>query len=306
MTLRAADFVEAQKDTLRNVFDTAWDGMGEVYSKICKVEESSDAYEDDLQIQSPDEVAESVEGGMYNRVEVENIRTKRYTHSVYKAELKITKEAIEDLKVREIINAVKHLGRAAKRTVERKVAAALYNGFTSEQSPDGVAVFSTHTLDNPLSGRPTTFSNKGTARLAPSALKTRRTNGYKTLDEHGSLSPRDLRHLVVPSALAFDAEQIVNFPNENEPGSANFGKNVGARGMKLTVNHWLSEAASNADTQWYLFDPDEHQFMFFWRVKPQQELIAEEATGDALYRIRMRFSLGFSDYRGADGNTGAA
>jgi hypothetical protein len=306
MTLKASDFVTAQKETLFNVFDAAWDGMGETYSKICKVEESSDAYEDDLQIQSPDVVEESVEGGMYNRLEVENIRSKRYTHSIFKAELKITKEAIEDLKYKQIVDAVKHLGRAAKRTVEKSVAAAMHNGFTSETSADGSAAFSSHTLDNPLPGRPTTFSNLGTARLTPTALKARRTNGYKTLDEHGSISPRDLRLLVVPSALAFDAEQIVNFPNEDEPGSANHGKNVGARGMKLVVSHWLSEAASNADTQWYLFDPDEHQFRFFWRVKPQQELVAEEATGDALYRIRFRFSRGFSDYRGADGNTGAA
>lgn len=304
--LKASDFVEAQKDTLRNVFDASWNGMGESYSKICKVEESSDAYEDDLQIQSPDEVAESVEGGMYNRVEMENIRTKRYTHLVYKAEMKISKEAIEDLKVREIVNGVKKLGVAAKRTVERKVAAALFNGFSSETSPDGAAVFSSHTLSNPLAGRPTTFSNLGTAALSPTSLKARRTNGYKTLDEHGSLSPKDLRHLVVGSGLAFTAEQLIESAGDYEPGSANLSKNVGARGMKLTVNHWLAEAASNADTQWFLLDPDEHQFMFFWRVKPQQEMIAEEATGDALYRIRMRFSVGYSDYRGIDGNTGAA
>lgn len=306
MLLSTTFSTDVQKPILHDLFDTAWNGKDEVYSKICRVEESSDAYEKDLQMQSPDEISESTEGGMYNRVEIENIRSKTYTHVLYKGEIKISRETIEDSKYKQIYDAVKMLGRAAKRTVERKVAAAMYNGFTSELTPDGGAVFSSHTLSNPLSGRPTTYSNKGTGVLNAANLKARITNGYKCLDEHGSISPKNLSHLVVPSALAFTAQQLKAPASAGEPGTGNNDQNVVAGAIsKVTVSHWLSEAPSNADTQFYLLDPDEHKFMFFWRVKPSTELLEEEASGDHLFRVRFRFSVGFSDYRGVDGSTGA-
>lgn len=295
-----------QKKILHDLFDTGWDGEGETYKSICQVEDSSDAYETDVQMQSPDEIAIADEGGMYARVEISNIRSKTYTHSLYQAEIKITRETIEDSKYKQIYDAVKMLGVAAKRTVERKAAAALYNGFTSELSPDGAAVFASHTLAQPLAGRPTTYSNKGTAALTPTALKNRRIQGRKCLDENGSLSPARFDTLIVPSALEYTGEQILVPMSRGEAGTANNDASVGGKGLKLVVSDWLEEASSNADTQWYLCDSKKHKFMFFWRVRPQQELIYEEATGAHLYRIRMRFSLGFSDYRGFDGSTGAA
>jgi hypothetical protein len=306
MLLSSTFSTDVQKPILNDLFDTAWNGKDEVYSKICKVEESGDAYEKDLQMQSPSEISEANEGGMYQRVEIENVRTKTYTHLLYKGEIKISREVQEDSKYKQIYDAVKMLGVAAKRTVERKVAAAMYNGFTSELSPDGGAVFSSHTLDNPLSGRPTTFSNLGTGVLNAANLKARITNGYKTLDEHGDLTPKHLSHLVVPSALSFTAQQLKAPASAGEPGTANNDQNVVSGAIsKVTVSHFLSEAASNADTAWFLLDPDEHMFKFFWRVKPMTELLEEEATGDKLFRVRFRFSVGFSDYRGVDGNTGA-
>lgn len=305
MTLKTTDFVDAQKPILHDLFDTAWTGEGDTYSEICHVEESADAFEKDLQMQSPDEIAVASEGGMYSRVEIENIRTVTYTHSLYKSELKVTREAIEDLRYKQIYDAVKMLGVAAKRTVERKVAAALYNGFSSQLAPDGAAVFSTHTLATPLAGHPTTFSNNSTnGKLTAANLKSMRINGRKSLDENGSISPYKYDRLVVPSALEYIGLQLQAPFEMWEPGSANHDGNVAAKGVKVVVSDWLEEAPSNADTAWFMLDSKRHKFMFFWRVKPQQEMIHEEASGDVLYRVRMRFSVGFSDYRGIEGSQG--
>jgi hypothetical protein len=304
MTVKISDWVDAQKPILNSVFDTAWDGSEESYSKMCHVKDSSDAYEVDLQMQSPDEISESVEGGAYTRVEIENIRKKTYTHSLFKGEIRITQEMIEDCKYEQIYNAVRMLAVAAKRTVERRAASALYNGFTTELSPDGAAVFSTHTLDNPLAGRPTTYANKTTGQLNATNLKSRRVAGRKVLDEHGSMAPKNLTNLIVPSNGMFKGEQLLVTSSNGEPGTANNDRNVVGKGMKLIVNPWLDEAANYADDQWYLQDPEEHAFKFWWRVRPQQNRVMEEASGDVLYRVRMRFSVGFSDWRGMDGSTG--
>lgn len=302
--IKITDWADTQKPILHELFDTAWDGESTSYDKCCKVEESSDAYEVDLQMQSPDEIAESTEGGMYTRVEVENIRKQTYIHSLFKGEIKITQEMIEDGKYRLIYNGVKHLARAAARTVERRVAQALYNAFSSTTSPDGQPVFASHTLANPLAGRPTTFANNFTGKLTAPNLKTMRIAGRKTLDEHGSISPRKYKKLIVPSALEYAADQLMAPASAGEPGTANNDQNVAGKGMQVVVNDWLEEAPTNADTTFYLQDPDEHQFMFFWRVKPQQNKVIEESSGDLLYRVRMRFSVGYSDYRGMAASIG--
>lgn len=299
--MKIGDWAIAQKKTLYRMFDTGWDGEETTYDKICHVEDSADAYETDAQIQSPDEIAESVEGGMYSRLEIEQVRTKTYTHLLFKAEIKITKEMVEDSKYSLIYDGVKHLGRAAKRTIERKVTACLINGFSSELSPDGQPVFASHTLAMPQPGRPTTYSNLFTGRLNATNLKTMRTSGRKTLDENGSIAPKKYKRLIVPSALEFTAKQIKG--STGEAGTANNDMNPHSD-IEVVVNDWLSEASSNGDTMHFLQDPTDHKFMLFFRVRPQQDRTVEEASGDLLYRTRFRLSCGFSDYRGMAGSTG--
>lgn len=303
MTLRSSDFVTAQKPILNELFDVGWMQEGDQYTNVVHVESSSDAYETDMQIQGPDEVSESTEGGMYSRLEISNVRTKTYTHILYKNELKITREAIEDLKYKKIYDAVKYLGNAAKRTVERKVANCLANGFSAELTPDGSAVFSSHTLAQPQPGRPTTYNNSTTGALNAARLKTGRSKLRKFLDENGSINPMKGTKLIVTPELEWTAAQLQQ--SVLEPGTANNDKNVVSKNLDVVVMDYLAEAASNADTCWFLQDPVMHQFKLFWRVKPEQEMIHEEASGDVLYRIRMRFSVGFSHYQGIYGSTGA-
>lgn len=306
VTTSTYTFPVGLKEDLDDVFERSFKPKGGYqFEKVFRVEDTDDAYEDDVLIQMPDEVAQVSEGGMFARIDIENVRSKRYLMSTYKSEIKITQEALEDLKYKKMVAAAEGLGKAMRRTLERSCAAFFYNGFTSEQSPDAVSVFNdSHTLSNVLPGAPFSVGdNKLTGVLNASNLKTARTLMHKTPDEHGSLAPCFPNQLIVTPALEWVGKQLKT--SANEPGTANNDKNVAADGIELIVLSFLAEAASNADTMWFLRDSEMAMNKFYWRIKPEKEVVREEATGDYLYRIRFRFSRGCSDWRGLVGSTGA-
>ena len=299
-------FPNGLKKDLDEVFDVHFDGMGDQYKEVFRMEETEDAYEDDIQIQLPDEISEASEGGMYPRIDIENVRSKRYVMSTMKAEIKITKEAIEDLKYKKMYDAAEGLAVAMKRTLERKGASFFYNSFTSELSPDGVSVInSAHPLSNVLAGAPFSTGNNALGAVALNAgnLKAARTLMRKTPDEHGSIAPYVPDQLIVCPDLEWVGRQLIQ--GSDEPGTANRDLNVVNRGMKLVVLDFLAEAPSNSTTMWFLRDSKQAKNKFFWRIQPQKTVVIEESSADYLYRVRYRISRGCSDWRGIAAATGA-
>lgn len=306
MALNTAAIAATLKPTLFDLFDVSWEEneKNAQYKQFCKVENSSDAYEDIMQYQGPDSIPEAAEGGVFERINIETGNTKRFTHLIYKAEIKITREALADTKYRQITDAVKMLATAGARTVERIAAGALFNGFSSEQSPDGVSAFNaSHSFANPLSGNPTSGSNLATGTLSTANVRSMRVAGRKTRDEHGSLAPVELSRLIVPPDL--EDEAMVLKESALRPGTANNDKNVTGSGIReIVVADFLAEAPSNAATQWFMQDPNKHRLMLFWRERPKRTMHIEEASEDHLFRLYFRCSVGYADWRGNYGSTG--
>ena len=55
---------------------------------------------------------------------------------------------------------------------------------------------------------------------------------------------------------------------------------------------------------WFLQDGSRHELNFFWRVKPEFKNEEDFDTFVAKYRGYMRYSYGFSDWRGMVGSKG--
>lgn len=306
MATRTTDFPTALKDTLFDVFDVSIKENMNQYSKVFDMNTSSDNYEDILQFQGPDEIASVAEGGPFERVEVENVRSKRYSWLIYKGERKITREALDDLKYNQIIDAVKQLARASNRTIERLAASFFYGGLSgAELTPDGVAVFhDSHPLANPIAGNPSYNSNKGTGKLSSVNIKQARILGRRNRDEHGSLSPVHLTQLIVPPDLDDDA--VIQKVSELNPDNAENAKNVVGKGIKeVVVLDFLAEAPANSTTSWYLRDPEMARNKFFWRNKIERSVARDESTGDYLYRVYFRCGVGADHYAGLFGSDGS-
>lgn len=309
MATNTSDFPSALKDTLLDAWQVAFDGEDSQYQKVFHVRESSDNYETMLQFQGPDTIPESGEGQVFERVEIDAVREKTFYWVIYKGELKITREALDDIKYQKIVDGASHIGAAVARTVDLAASAFFFNGLSgAEQTPDGKAVFAAdHVLANPLAGKPfSSGRNIGTGSLSIPNIRAARVLGRKTPDEHGSVSPFQLTQLIIPPDLEDDAEVLIE--SMQRPGTANNDKNVtGPKVKEVVVLDYLTEAGANASTQWYLRDPRKNKSknMFFWRVKPEKKIVRDENSDDYLFRCYMRFGLGAADWRGLFGCTGA-
>lgn len=289
------------KKTIDTLFHHTWSKKSFEFEPVFKVSETDEAFVDDVQIQMPDEIEAVPEGGSYARVTIENVRTKRYIISTYKGELKITKEMLADSRYPLLVNGAEGLAIAARRTVEKKAAAVLYNGFTSELTPDGVSLFNTaHPLKNPLVGNPTTYSNRSSLALNAANVKARRSQMMKCVDEHGSLAPTMPDQLICTPDNLWEAKQIVK--SVNEPFTADNQINVAGDGLKVVCLKYL--AAGPYLNMWILRDSEIAKNRVIWRQKPQSEVTKDPHTGDTLYRIDFRIAFGVSHYAGLDGNTG--
>ena len=67
---------------------------------------------------------------------------------------------------------------------------------------------------------------------------------------------------------------------------------------------YLATTAGGNDKFWFLQDGNRHELNFFWRVKPEFKHEEDFDTFVAKYRGYMRYSYGFSDWRGMVGSTG--
>jgi hypothetical protein len=108
------------------------------------------------------------------------------------------------------------------------------------------------------------------------------------------------KKIIVGTTSQWLAEEILG--SQQKPYTANNEKNVFAgRGMDIMVYHYILDA----DAWLTLADPGNHGVQFFWRTRPQFENEDDFDTKDAKFSGFMRFSFGFTDWRGVDGSSGA-
>lgn len=69
------------------------------------------------------------------------------------------------------------------------------------------------------------------------------------------------------------------------------------------VDHF-NDNSTYGPTAFIMRDPAIAMNILFWRKRPEGTVLMEESTGDALYRTRMRLSVGIASPRGAAASTG--
>lgn len=300
ITTNTYDFPVGLKEDLNEVFDFHANKTNE-FEPLFKMVETEDAFFDDIQIQMDGPVEQTTEGGPFTRVDISNVRKKRYTVGTTKVECKITREAVEDLKYEQMKDGVQAVAVSMNTSIDIAAAAIFMLGFTSVQSPDGVSLFNTgHTLSAPLAGYPTTNSNRSNLSLNPTNLKARRIASNKMRDEKGIPVAQRVRQLITGPDQEYNAALCTQ--SGKESGTANNNENVGGRGLQSFLMTWLQDALY--PNMWILRDPDIAKNKFVWRKKPHQWMDYDTQTADFLYRGETRYTVGVSTYMGLDGNTG--
>jgi phage major head subunit gpT-like protein len=291
----AGNFQELLEPKFREVFFDAYDELPEQFPDLFQVKTSKKAKEYDFHMAGTGKWDKKLPGQNINEEDMAKGDEVSYVHVAYAKMIQVEREFADDDLYGIVEKLPRQLGIGGRATVEDTAAAVLNNAF-STNGYDGVPLFSdSHPIikgglgDNLMSASALNDANLKTG------ITMMRTN-MKT--EEGLKMQARAKKLVVSPDLEFTAMTLLQ--STGVVGSANNDTNVLRGRLTPVVLDYLTD--TNA---WFLVDPNLCQLIFFWRVKPEFGK-AENFDGMiAKYRGYLRFSCGYSDWRGIIGNAGA-
>ena len=121
-------------------------------------------------------------------------------------------------------------------------------------------------------------------------------------DERGLKIAAQGMKLIIPSALQFTADRLMN--SANRVGTAdndiNALKNMGMIPQGYVVNHYLTD-----DDAFFIKTDVPNGLKHFERAAIKTAMEGDFDTGNMRYKARERYSFGWSDFRGIFGSPGA-
>ena len=290
---------------LRKIFFETYDEIPEQFPKIFNVETSNSATETDHGMgafgdwtERTDELSPVAYAKIKDGGEVV------YKHKAFTKGFMISRELNDDEKYGQMKKMAKALARAGRAKVEKDAITVLTKGFKSDagafKGRDGKELFhDQHTLVDSTK----TCSNLMTGPLNETNLKKAIQMMASQLDEAGNLIQMKATKLIVPPALEDTALRLLH--SSQLPGTELNDTNEYLKNrLQVVVMDYLGATAGGSDTAWFLQDGTRHELNFFWRVKPEFKNEEDFDTFVAKYRGYMRYSYGFSDWRGMVGSKG--
>lgn len=272
------------------------------YSDLYDIEESGQAYEEDVQITGFGLAPVKAEGaGASYDSEIQGL-VQRYTHIAYALGYKVTYEELRD-NLYEIVSMRRATANAfsMKQTIENVAAAPYNDAFTGNvfTFADGQSLLSTAHV-NATGG---TYSN----RLSPDADLSEASLEDICIQIMGVQTDRQLliqimpRCLIVPRQEWFNANRILKSVLQSDSANNNINvlkaTNAFPEGIKL--NHYLT-----APHAWFVRTNCPNGMRMFWRDHPSFEQDNDFDTKNAKALSYMRFSVGATDPRGIFGSNG--
>jgi phage major head subunit gpT-like protein len=305
--LQQQQFGRLLEPGLRKIFMESYNEIPEQYSSVFNVQTSNKAIETDLRMGGFGMWEKKDSAGMIKYQDVPDTAALQYVHEEYASGFTVERKLVDDEQYGQIGKMAKALGRGARATIETK-AATIFNNAFATNGFDGVPLISaTHkrldggTMSNQLAA--TDGAGAANGALSDRNLKAALIQTSRQVDDKGILIQVQPKILVVPRALQFIANTIVQSQTVSRLGdgsaAATSDKNL-LPSLKIVVLDYLT-----SNTNWFLIDPTVAELNFFWRKRLEFKQDEDFSTMQSKYRGYMRFSVGYSDYRGVFGSTGA-
>ena len=301
----STNFGKLLEPGLRKIFFETYDEIPEQYSKIYNVHTSNSATETDHGMGAFGDWEERLsETSAVSYAKIKDGGDVTYKHKAFTKGFMIGRELYDDEKYGQMKKMAKALARAGRAKVEKDAISLLLKGF-KKTSPefvgiDGLSLFhDQHTLVDSTKK----CSNVLAKPLTEESLKEAIKMMSEQLDEAGNLIQMKATKLIVPPALEDTAIRLLR--STQLPGTNNNDTNAYLNDrMEIVVMDYLGEIAGGSDKAWFVQDGSRHELNFFWRVKPEFKSEEDFDTFVAKYRGYMRYSYGFSDWRGMVGSKG--
>ena len=301
MAISRAQLMKELLPGLNGLFGLEYKRYAEEHTEIFDTENSDRSFEEELKLSGFGVAPVKMEGNGIAYDHAQEAWTARYTHETIALGFAITEEAVED-NLYDSLSAryTKALARAMAYTKQVKAAALLNNGFTTYNSGDGVALFST--------SHPTVAGGVNANRLATNAdlnetsLEQAAIDIADFVDERGLLIAARPRKLVIPPQLMFVATRLLE--TEKRVGTADNDVNAivtnGTYPEGYRVNHFLTDPDA-----FFIKTDVPNGMKMFQRAPLTTGMDGDFDTGNVRYKARERYSFGVGDPLAVFGSPGA-
>lgn len=293
-----ANFGDVLAPELAQVFFDRYEAEPEVMPSIFRIKTSDRDRESESAVSGFSLLQQTSELGQLDYEDPNQMYKTTYTFLKYTKGFKVSQELYEDDQHNIISQLPGALGKAAKRTTEYYGASVFNNGFDTSYTSYGDAKPLFSTL-HPRADGGTAQSNASSTGLTFTEpnLGTARTAFRKFLDDKGQ------KYTSLPDTIltGVDLEQTVDtIINSNlRPGTGNNDLNF-FKG-KFSFKTWEYITSTTA---WFLLAQRDHLLTWYWRIRPEFKQDNGFDSDAALYKTRVRFGYGFSDWRGTYGSKG--
>jgi hypothetical protein len=302
MAISRNQLVKELEPGLNALFGLEYKQYEQEHTAIYTTESSDRAFEEEVMLSGFAQASVKPEGSAVKFDQAQETFTARYTNETVALAFAITEEAIEDnLYDRLASRYTKALARSMAQTKQVKAAAPLNNGLPGGtfNSGDGVTLFNT--------SHPTvagTFSNTlaVAADLNETSLEQSMIDIAALTDERGLKIAAKATSMIVPSALQFTADRLMN--SAGRVGTAdndiNAIRNMGMIPGGYSINHFLTDTDA-----FYLITDVPNGMKHFERAPLTTKMEGDFDTGNVRYKARERYVFGVSDPRGIFASPGA-
>lgn len=298
-----ANFAVLLTPGFREIFNDKFQEVPATMEKVFHVDTSEKDSEKDSAISGFGLAIQTGEGAPISYEDPIQGYTVTYVHLKYTKGFKISREMFEDDLYGIMKKRPAALGRTMRRTSENQAALVFTNGFnTSYLGGDSVPLLST-VHPRPDGGTSQSNASATGLPLSEANIETAVLAMRGQLDDKGMVIDVYPRVLLVPKELRKTGHLIVDSPLRQ--GTADNDVNYYKDGFEVIDWLYLNQSSiAFATTQWYLIDPGVHELTWFWRERPMFKDDELFDTEYAVYKSTMRFSRGWSDWRGVWGSKG--
>ena len=303
MAINRAQLVKELVPGLHALFGLEYDRYAAEYEDIFDTESSERAFEEEVMLTGFGEAPVKSEGSNVTYDTAQESYTARYSHETIALAFSLTEEAIEDNLYDTLSSRyTRALARSMMQTKNIKGANILNNAFSNSfLGGDGKELCAT---DHPTVSNQTQSNELATAAdLNETSLEQALIDIAAFEDERGLKINAQARKLIIPSALQFVADRLLQTPGRvgTADNDINAIRNMGMIPEGYVVNHFLT------DTDAFFLKTDvPNGLKHFVRTPVSTNMEGDFETGNVRYKARERYSFGFSDWRGIFGSPGAA
>lgn len=298
MAALRSSFGDLLEPGFAQIYNDAYRELDRVFTQVFRVKTSSKQDERESGVTGLSLLTVKAENAPIEYDDPIQMYDKLYSHNTYARGFKISKELWDDDQYNVMNSKPEALGKAARRTEEISAANVFNRAFNSSYlGGDDQELCSTV---HPRADGGTSQSNASSTglTLTEANYETLKLAMKKTLDDRGQKIDLRPNKLLIPIDLEKTAKII--FQSDLRSGTADNDMNVYRN--ELNIVPWIYMDRNT--THWFLIDSDQHKVTWFWREKANFHQDEAFETDAALFKVRERFSNGWSDWRGIHGSQG--